>query len=264
MTQKREHLKAEPRTITGKQVKKLRRTGILPANIYGRDFKSTSIQVPTKEFEKVYAIAQGTGLVDVEVNGEIHPVLIQNVAEDHNKNEFLHADFYKVNLKEKITAKIPVEGVGEAKAETDKVGLLEQPVSEIEIEALPTELPDKIEVDVTNLAVVGDQVIVEQLTIPTGVTVLSEPSQVVFKIGELVSKETEEVLAEAEAEAEAAAAETAEGEAAADGEVKKEGEAGEDLPAGKAGKAAEAGATSGEPKEEKKEEKSEEPPKEKS
>lgn len=257
MTQKREHLKAELRTITGKQVKKLRREGVLPANIYGRDFKSTSIQVPTKEFEKVYAIAQGTGLVDVEVNGEIHPVLIQNVAEDHNKNEFLHADFYKVNLKEKITAKIPVEGVGEAKAETDKVGLLEQPVSEIEIEALPTELPDKIEVDVANLAAVGDQITVEQLTIPSGVTVLSEPSQVIFKIGELVSKETEEVLAEAEAEAEAAAAETVEGEAAADGEAKKEGETGEE-------KAAEGGAASGESKEEKKEEKSEEPPKEKS
>lgn len=218
---KREKLAVEKRSTLGKQVKKLRRTGVIPANIYGADFSSVSVQLPVKEFNNVYAIAGETGLVDLELDGQVIPVLIKNIQANPVTGDVLHADFHKVNLKEKVTAKIPVEAVGEAKAAVDEIGLLEQPMMEVEIEALPTELPEKIEVNIENLAAVGDQIVVSDLSVPAGVEVLSEPSQVVFKIGELITKEMEEQMAADAAETEAAAEETA----AEGAEVeKKEGE----------------------------------------
>ena len=223
---KRENLKVEKRAVVGKKVRKLRKEGILPANIYGKEFKSTSVQVPIKDFEKVFNIAHETGLVDIAIDSQTIPVLIHNVQIDPRSQAPVHADFFKVNLKEKITAKVPVVAVGESKAVLDKVGLLEQPLSEIEVEALPTDLPEKIEVNVENLAQVNDQIIVSDVKAPEGVTILTETSQLVFKIGELVTKAMEEQIAAAEAEAAAATAEAKpeEGAAPAEGEASTEGE----------------------------------------
>lgn len=223
MVQKREKIVAEKREILGKKVRKLRREGILPANIYGADFTSTAVQLPTKDFKKVFDIVHETGLVDVEFAGSTVPVLIKNVQYNPLTDEPVHADFHKVNLKEKITAKIPVIAVGEPKAVTDKIGLLEQPVMEVEVEALPTDLPESLEINVDALAAVDEQLLVSDLQVPTGSTVLTDPAQVIFKIGELITKEMEEQMAADAAAAEAAAAEA---EAPAEGEEKKEGEEG--------------------------------------
>lgn len=211
-------LTAEPRNITGKKVKKLRREGILPANVYGKGIKSQSLQLPLKEFEKVFAEAGETGVVELTYGKSTVPVLIHNLHTDY-RNTPLHADFFQVNLKEKVTAMIHVELVGEAKAETEKVGLVEKIISEVEVEALPTDLPEKIEVNIEILAAVDDQVIASELKIPTGVTLLSDPNQVIVKVGELISKE-----AQAQAEEEAAAAEAASEEGAEEGGEKAEGQ----------------------------------------
>lgn len=202
-------LKVEPRKISGKHVKKLRREGILPGNVYGPEFKSTMVQVPTLDFEKVFSEAGETSLVDLKLSDQTIPVLIHQVHTDF-RNHPLHADFYKVNLKEKVKAMIPLEFVGEPKAVSEQIGLLEKPVSEIEVEALPTELPEKIDVNVENLAAIDEQILVSDLQVPQGVEVLSDPSLVVAKIGELITKEQQE-----EMEAEAAAAEAAKEEAQA-------------------------------------------------
>lgn len=220
---KREILKVEKRTVTGKNVKKLRREGIIPGNVYGKEMKSSSVQLPLKSFMEMYKKVHETGLIDLDVAGEVLPVLIHNVQFDPRSQLAVHADFFKVNLKEKITAKIPVVSVGEPKAEVDKVGLLEQPVSEIEVEALPADLPEKIEVNVEAMAAVDEQILVSDIKVDAGITVLSEPSQVVFKIGELVTKEMEAQAAADEAATAEAAAEPAEGEAT-EGEAKPEGE----------------------------------------
>src|SRR3989338_9175269 len=203
---KRESLKVDKRTIAGKKVRKLRREVILPANIYGKEFKSTSVQLPIKDFLNVFNIVHETGLVDIAFDSQIIPVLIHNVQIDPRSQNPVHADFFKVNLKEKITARVPVVAVGEAKAVLDKVGLLEQPLSEIEVEALPADLPDKIEVNVENLAQIGDQIMISDIKVREGVVILNESSQMAFKIGELVTKEVEEEAAAEEAAAEAAAA----------------------------------------------------------
>ena len=240
---KRESLKVEKRSVLGKKVKQLRKTGVIPANVYGKDMKSVAVQVPFKEFMDVFHQAHETGLVDLTLGSDTLPVLIHNVQYNPRTQNPVHADFFKVNLKEKITAKIPVVSIGEAKAETDKVGLLEQPIAEIEVEALPTDLPEKFEVSVESLSVVDDQILVSDIKVDPAVTVISEASQVVFKIGELVTKEMEEQAAADEAEA-AAAAETTEGEETS--EEKAEGAEGEQ-PAAEGTAASEA---SGESKEE--------------
>ncbi len=219
---KREKLTVEKRTIAGKQVKKLRREGILPANVYGKDIKSQSVQLPLKTFKEMFKKVHETGLVDIEFDGESLPVLIHNVQFNPRTQEPLHADFYKVNLKEKITAKVPIVAVGEPQAVADKIGLLLQPMGELEVEALPTDLPEKIEVNVESLKDVDQAILVSDLKMDEGVTVISDGGQTVFKIGELVTKEMEEQAAADEAAAEAASAETAEGEA--EGEKPAEGE----------------------------------------
>src|SRR3989344_1700896 len=137
---KRESLKGDKRTIAGKKVRKLRREGILPANIYGKEFKSTSVQLPIKDFLNVFNIVHETGLVDIAFDSQIIPVLIHNVQIDPRSQNPVHADFFKVNLKEKITARVPVVAVGEAKAVLDKVGLLEQPVAELVTKEMEEEI----------------------------------------------------------------------------------------------------------------------------
>lgn len=218
---KRQKLTVEKRTIVGKKVKKLRREGILPANIYGKQVKSEAVQVPYSEFEKIFKQVRETGLLDLELGSELRPVLIHNVQLDHLTQKPLHADFYQVNLKEKVKTMVPLVVVGEAKAVTDKIGLLIQPLSEIEVEALPEDLPENIEVNVEPLAAIDEQIMVSDLKLPKGVEVLTEPSQIIVKISQLVTKAAQEEAAQAQAAAEAAKAETAEAGAAPTAEGEK-------------------------------------------
>lgn len=207
---KRPTLTVQKRELLGKKVKKLRREGILPANIYGKEITSTAVQVPYKDFTPVFKEVHQTGLVDVILDGKKHPVLIHNMHVDPVSHTPLHADFFEVNLKEKITTMVPVFQIGESKAVTEKVGILMQPISEIEVEALPTDLPEHIEVPVEDLAEIDQQLVVSDLKAPEGVTILTDPSQVVVKVVELVSEEAKEQAEEEAAAAEAAAAEGAE------------------------------------------------------
>lgn len=220
---KRESLKAEKRTITGKKVKHLRREGILPANIFGKGMKSISLQLPLKDFREVYDKVHETGLVDLTIGDEMYPVLIQNIHIQPITHTPLHADFFKVNLKEKVKATIPIVGVGEPKAVTDKIGVLLQSLSEVEVEALPADLPENIEINLEGLAQIDDSLTIADLKVPSGVEVMAEAAEMIFRIGELVSEEAEELAAEEEAAAEAAseegAAEATEGEGNKDDEA---------------------------------------------
>lgn len=219
---KHPQLMSEPRKILGKKVKKLRREGFLPANVYGKGLDSTAIQVKLSDFQTVFKEVGETGLIDLHVNGEKRPVLVKNMHQTFPHHIPLHVDFYQVNLKEKVKTMIPIVLTGEAPAVTEKLGMLLQTLAEVEIEALPEELPENIEISVENLAAVEEQLTVGDLKAPEGVTILTAPDQVIAKIGELVVEEPEpETPAEGEEGAEAAA----EGEAG-EGEAKEE--AGED------------------------------------
>lgn len=203
---KHPQLQAEKRTILGRKVKQLRKTGIVPANIFGKNMESLSIQLTSADFVEKYKEVGATGLLDVQVDGTVYPVLIQNTHRNALSNEYLHVNFHKVNLKEKIKSMIPILIIGEAKAVAEKVGLLLQTLSEVEVEALPEDLPEHIEAHVETLAAVDDQIIVGQLKTPANVIVLTDPEQVVLKITELISKEAAEQAAEEEAASEEAKA----------------------------------------------------------
>lgn len=230
---KHPQLKSEPRTVLGKKVKKLRREGLLPANVYGKGLDSTAIQVKLSDFQTVFKEVGETGLIDLYVNGEKRPVLVKNMHQTFPHHIPLHVDFYQVNLKEKVKTMVPIVLTGEPKAVTDKVGLLLQTLSEVEIEALPEELPENIEVSVEHLAAIDEQISVEDLRAPAGVTILTAGDQVVAKIGELVVEEPEP---EAPAEGEEGAEATTEGES---GESEAKEESGEDKGEAKEEKASE-------------------------
>lgn len=218
-----EKLKVEKREILGKKIKKLRKEGILPANVYGKDMASVAVQLPTLEFNSVFEKAGETGIVELTFDKETIPVLIHNVQSNPISRQPLHVDFLKVNLKEKITANIPLEFVGEPQLVKDGLATFMHPVDEVEVEALPTDLPEKIEVNIDSLAEVGSQITIAELTAPSGVTITSEPSTVVATLAE-IKEEEPEPEPEAEEGTEGEAGEATEGEAPSE-DGKPEGEA---------------------------------------
>lgn len=209
---KRHTLNAQIRQDVGKKVSKLRAEGKLPATVYGKKVTSVSITVSAAEFESVYDTAGETGLIDLVVGKEVKPVLVHNVQRDPMRGTTLHVEFHQVDLKEKVKAAVPLVAVGESPAVTQKVGVLLTLLSEVEVEALPADLPDKIEIDVSKLSEIDQELKVADLHVPNGVTILSDAAVSVVKIGALVSKEAEEQAA-AEAAAAQEAAAPAEGEA---------------------------------------------------
>ena len=198
-------LTAQIRELTGKKVKKIRREGLIPVTVYGKEIKSQSLAVPVKDFSKVYSLAGETGLVDLKFAEKSLPTLISNVQIHPLGRQIIHAQFHAVNLKEKIKANVPLELTGESPAVSSNIGLLLQTLNEIEVEALPSDLPEKIEVDATNLAEIDQQISVADLKIPSGVEVLTGKEEVVVKVVPAVSqeakKEAEEAAAKAAAEA---------------------------------------------------------------
>lgn len=218
---KRLVLSVEPRKLLGRKVKQLRKEGFLPANIYGKTIKSQAVQVDSTAFQNVFLKAGSTQLVDIQVKGTqaAKPVLIHQVQLDPITDAPIHAELYQVDLKQKVTAQIPIVLKGEAPA-VEQGGVLVQILDEVEVEALPTDLPEKFEVDISGLKAIGDLVTAEALAVEAAkVTLqLENPKAVVVQIEEPAPEE-EEAPPPAPAEGEAAAAE-AEGE-------KAEGETGE-------------------------------------
>lgn len=210
---KKHTLKASVRTEMGRKVKSLRLSGNVPATVYGKKAENVSLTISGSEFLKVYREAGETGLVELSVDGKTLPVLIHVVQKDPLTDEILHVEFHQVDLKEKVKANVPLVLFGESPAVAQKIGVLLSVLSEVEVEALPAELPEKIEIDVTGLSELDQELKVSDLRTPSGVALLSDPTLTVVKVSALVSKEAEEQAA-AEA-AEAAAAAPAEGEAGA-------------------------------------------------
>lgn len=221
---KRPTLETEPRIVLGKKVKKLRREGLVPANVYGKGLPSQALQIKLIDFLAVYKEVGETGVIDLKFDGKSKPVLIKNLQVAYPQHTPLHVDFFQVNMKEKVKAVVPVVLNGEPKAVTDKLGLLLQTLSDVEVEALPDNLPENIEVSVEELAELNAQITVGDLKAPDDVTILTAPDQTVAKIGELVIEEPEpEEPAEGEEGAEGETTE-GEGEKTEEGAEKAEGD----------------------------------------
>ncbi|MCL5019004.1 MAG: 50S ribosomal protein L25 [Patescibacteria group bacterium] len=195
-------------------MKQLRKQGLLPGNIYGKKVKSQAVEIPLTEFRKTYHLAGETKIVELALNDkDVHPVLIHNVQIDPLTRNPIHADFYQVDLKQKVKTNVPVKLVGISPAVTQKIGLLLQTLNEVEVEALPADLPESLTIDVSKLTLLDQELKVSDFKTISGVTILTSPTLSVVKVGKLVSKEAEEIAREEEAAKEAAkaaaAAETA-------------------------------------------------------
>lgn len=163
-------LQAEVRTQSGTSaVKRMRKAGTIPAALYGRKVKPSSIQVHGKTFSKLLAgSASDNILVSLKIAGEDQLALVQEVQHDYLRGGILHIDFHAVAADEEIHANVPVVTVGEAKG-AKQGGLVEAIHHEIEVRCLPKDLPESIEIDVTHLEV-GQGVHVSEIKFPEGVT----------------------------------------------------------------------------------------------
>lgn len=216
-------LKVQPRNILGKNVKTLRRAGLTPVHLFGRDMEPVALQTESPNLEKLVTRAGTSHVVALAVaDAKPHAVLVREVQRHPLTGRLVHVDFYALKATEKIKLEMPIRFVGEPAAIKNKKGLLLQNVRSLEIECLPGDIPASIEVDVTALALPGDSIHVEDLKEIKGVTILRNPKDVIAKIEEIKIEVEEKAPAAAEAAAEAA---PAEGEKAA-GEDKKDEKAG--------------------------------------
>lgn len=217
-------LHASEREILGKKVKQLRRQGSLPAHVFGKGVENEDVTIDGKEFVKIFYQAGETGLIDLKIGKEkIRPVLVRDVQYDPVSGEPIHIDFYQVNLTEKVKVPVPLVLIGE-QPESVHLGetIVLQTLNEVEVEALPTDLVEKIEVDITSLKNIDDAITISQLQYDRNkLTIHADLEQIVVKLAPAVSKETEKLLEEEAAEQAAVAAEAVpeEGVPPAEGEA---------------------------------------------
>lgn len=203
-------LKADKRDILGRKVKNLRKEGKVPANVFGKNIKSESLTIDAKEFSEVYKQAGETQIIDLEGR----PVLVSNIQLNPVSGDYLHVDFRQVDLKEEIKANVPVVLEGESMAEKQNLGTVVHQLDEVEVEALPTDLPEKIIVDITSLEEVDQAIYVKDLKVGSSVKILNDMDAIVVKVE---PPQKEEVV---EAPSEPTEGETA--ETAPEGETKVE------------------------------------------
>ena len=206
-------LSAATRDILGKKVRFLRRQGLTPANLYGRNVKSTALQVDTTQLKHTLAKAGKSSLVALKVDSAKRPkmVIIRDIQREPLTGGLLHVDLYQVKMEERIKIEVSLLFVGEAPAIRDRGGILVQNMTSVEVECLPANMPHNIEVDLSVLTELDQAVHVKDLSVDEGVTILTDPEQSIIQIAR--SKVEVEIAAElmaAEAEAEEEMEEAAE------------------------------------------------------
>jgi large subunit ribosomal protein L25 len=203
-------LTVQPRTVIGKDSKKLRRQGLLPGVLYGYSIEPQAVQIDGRTFQRVYHRAGNIHLVDIRVGETGAPTraFINVVQRDPITHALIHVDFMAVNLRLETTTNVPIVLTGQAPAVRDRVGILIQNIDTVAIKVLPTDVPESLSVDVSDMTEVGSTILIKELQVPAGVTVLTDPEEVVARISAIAITEEETEAAEA-AETEAAASEEA-------------------------------------------------------
>ena len=219
-----QELKAKTREILGKSVKNLRKGGFLPAVVYGEGMSSKAISIPIREFEKVFKEAGESSLVKLDVDGKPYNVLIHDISHDPLKGSLLHADFYAVRMDKAIRTEVELEFVGESPAVKNEGGILVKVMRELEIEALPQDLPPSIAVDISGLDKLEARLLIKDLKLPKGVKVHMEMDDIVALVETPRSEAELEELAKTETVAEVAEVKT-EQEVKAEEKAKKAVEA---------------------------------------
>ncbi len=192
MSEERLMITAEPRTIVGKKVKQLRRTGMIPAVIYGQK-ESVNIQLENLALRRLLRQAGSTHLIDVSLGKSKRIVLVREIQSHVTRGDLVHVDFIEVDMKVMITAEADLVVVGESKPAAEGLGVATLTLRSVEIESLPDALVSEIEVDFTKIETPDDVIYVGDLVVPDGVTILTDPETTVARFEyEKIEEEEEE------------------------------------------------------------------------
>lgn len=212
-------LEISPRQVMGKATKRLRKVGIIPANIFGHHQDSQSIQIDAVAFDQLVRAHRATGIIALRQSGKraTQTALIRHVQHDPRSGKIIHVDFFRVSLTERITSKVPLRFVGEAPGVKIEGGVLLHLMDALEVECEARDLVEYIEVDITPLTEIDSIIHAGDVKLPAKYTLLSDPKEGVAKVA-ATRAEVAEVAAEEVAEATAPAAPAPEEERAAAGE----------------------------------------------
>ncbi len=216
-------LTASPRTAIGKgSAHRTRAAGNIPAVVYGPEIDPLPVTVTEQAFRAAVKSAGGSAIFNLQVDGKSSKVIIRELQRDPVTSRIIHIDFHAISMTKPLHLSIPIHFVGTARGVKTEGGIMQTVMRELEISCLPTDIPEHVEVDVTNLGI-GGSIHVRDLSIPKA-QVLSEPQSTVVVISAPTIMKVEVPVAEAAVAEEAAeAAEAAPAEAAAGAEPKAEG-----------------------------------------
>lgn len=187
-------LAAEKRDKRGKQLRKLREEGVLPAVVYGAKHEAVPVALQQKEFEKVYRDAGDSTIIDLTgVDSEATEVLVHDVSYDPITGNVIHVDFYAIEKGKKLQVEVSLEFVGEAPA-VKLGGVVTKVMHEVEVESLPKSLPHEIVVDLSVLTDFDSNITIKDLKVPEGVTILAEPDDTVATVSEIEEEPEEPVV----------------------------------------------------------------------
>ena len=195
-------LSAKIREKKGKKVKNLIKQGILPAVLYGPQIKNLPLELNMKEFYKIYKETGESSLISLQVENKSFPVLIHDVTRDPVSDNPIHVDFYQPILTKEVEATVPLVFEGESKAVRDLGGTLIKEIQEIEVWALPQDLPHEIKIDISKLKTFEDEILIKDLRIPQNVKIKKDINDIVAlvtpleKIEEELKKPIEEKVEE--------------------------------------------------------------------
>ncbi len=196
-------LQATPRTVIGKQVKQLRREGLLPGIIYGRSIEPLAVQFDAREARSIAGQAGSSSLISVYVAGTPIPysVIIRDVQWNYLKRVLIHLDLQALSMTEKVRIRISINLVGAAAAVEELGGVLLHLVNEIDVECLPSALVPAIDVDISELTQIGDSISVKDIVVPEGIEILTDAEETVVQISAVIEEveEVEELAVELEA-----------------------------------------------------------------
>ncbi len=188
-------LQASPREARGKKLAGLRKEGVLPGVMYGAKEAAVPLSLSLKDFEKLFAQAGESTLIVLKGLGADKEVLVHDVAHDPLSGAPIHVDFYAVEAGKTLTVGVPIEFTGEAPALKISSTTLTKVILEVEVECLPRNIPQHLEVDLSSLKEVGDTIHMKDIKLPTGVTLAVDEEDVVVIVSQV--EEESETPAEA-------------------------------------------------------------------
>lgn len=219
-------LEASMRAVTGKQVKTVRLEGRVPAVVYGHGTDNKNLTVDARTFDKLFAKAGESSLIDLSVDGAAPvKVLVQEVQVHPLRNNVTHIDFRQVNMNEKLEADIALKFVGESMAVKSAGAILVKNLDAITVKCLPGDLVHEIEVDLSKLANVEDRITVADLVAPKGVEFMAKPEQVIVIANAPISEEELAASLEASTDADVSSVKAANEEKKAERDAAKEADA---------------------------------------